>query len=66
MDDHRAQIEAVLAEWRAGGGHEDDDSAELIVAKHRNGPLGTITLRYRAECVRFEERAPTWRDRDAD
>jgi replicative DNA helicase len=35
--------------------------AEIKVAKHRNGPTGTITLAFRKECTRFAdytERAP--------
>ena len=29
--------------------------AEIIVAKHRNGPVGTVTLRFRDKNVRFED-----------
>ena len=32
---------------------ETDHSAELIVAKQRNGPLATIDLRFEGNCVRF-------------
>lgn len=32
----------------------DPNIAELIVAKQRNGPTGTIKLRFQSECVRFE------------
>lgn len=32
--------------------------AEAIVSKHRNGPTGAITLRFRKELVRFENLAP--------
>ncbi len=31
--------------------------AELIVAKQRNGPIGTVPLSFLAECVRFENYA---------
>lgn len=38
-------------------GDANDSSAELIVLKHRNGPLGTVKARFRATSVRFEEPA---------
>lgn len=28
--------------------------ADIIVAKHRNGPVGTVVLRWVAQCLRFE------------
>jgi replicative DNA helicase len=31
--------------------------ADIIVAKHRNGPTGTITVTYQAHCTRFTDRA---------
>ena len=31
------------------------DKAELIVAKHRHGPLDTIDLRFNGPMARFEE-----------
>jgi replicative DNA helicase len=31
--------------------------AELIIAKQRNGPTGTLKLIFLAECMRFENRA---------
>jgi replicative DNA helicase len=38
-----------------------EGTAEVILAKHRNGPTGTITLAFRKECTRFgdySEREP--------
>ena len=32
--------------------------AEVIIAKHRNGPTGIIPLTWRAECMRFEDHSP--------
>lgn len=34
--------------------------AELIVAKHRNGPTGTVDLFFRKECARFEGVESKW------
>jgi len=36
---------------------DDNDGAQLIVAKQRNGPLGTIPLRFDSEFVRFDSLA---------
>ena len=30
------------------------DSAELIIGKHKNGPIGTIELAFLSECATFE------------
>jgi hypothetical protein len=30
-----------------------DSQAELIIAKHRNGPMGTVTLNWKGETVKF-------------
>ncbi len=34
---------------------DDGESCKLIIAKHRNGSLGTIALKWRKEYTRFEE-----------
>ena len=34
---------------------DDGESCKLIIAKHRNGSLGTIALKWRKEFTRFEE-----------
>ena len=39
-----------------------EGTAELIVAKHRNGPTGTITLAFNKTCTRFDNYSP--RDQD--
>jgi replicative DNA helicase len=33
---------------------------ELIVAKQRNGPIGSIDMIFQAEFTRFESRARDW------
>ncbi len=32
-----------------------EGTAEVILAKHRNGPTGTITLAFRKDCTRFAD-----------
>jgi replicative DNA helicase len=39
-----------------------EGTAELNLAKHRNGPTGTITLAFRKECTRFAD----YTERDTD
>jgi replicative DNA helicase len=36
---------------------EDQGIAEVIIAKHRNGPVGTVKLRFFNEWTRFENLA---------
>lgn len=36
----------------------EPDTAELIIAKQRNGPTGKVKLRFNKACTRFENRAP--------
>lgn len=38
-----------------------DGKAEIIVAKQRNGPVGTIDAYFRKEAARYEDLAPAWR-----
>ena len=43
----------------------DENTAELILAKHRNGPTGTIKLAFRKQYTRFDnftERSPDGSD----
>lgn len=35
-------------------GYQDDNAAEIIIAKQRNGPTGTVKLRFFESCTRFE------------
>jgi replicative DNA helicase len=38
--------------------HAREGTAEIILAKHRNGPTGTITLAFRKDCTRFADYTP--------
>jgi replicative DNA helicase len=38
-------------------GYQQDNTAEVIVAKQRNGPTGTVKLTFREKCTRFENLA---------
>lgn len=48
--------DVVLLLHRPAAYDPDDRAgeADIIVAKHRNGPVGTVTLRWIAQCLRFE------------
>ena len=37
---------------------EDDGTTELIVAKHRNGPTGTVKVTFRKEYAKFSDWSP--------
>jgi replicative DNA helicase len=55
---YRAEMYKSVMEDDAGA---REGIAEIHLAKHRNGPTGTITLAFRKECTRFAdytERAP--------
>ena len=37
-------------------------TADVIVAKHRNGPIGTVHLAFQVDCTRFDNLAPEFND----
>ncbi len=41
-----------------GNVYEPDNSAEMIIAKQRNGPTGTVKLRFDERFTRFKDAAP--------
>ncbi len=47
---YRAEMYAHLT----GNQDVQEGVAEAILAKHRNGPTGTITLAFHKECTRFD------------
>lgn len=50
---HRERLELTEPNVRA-------IPAELVVAKHRNGPTGLVPMQFRPGCTRFETGAPSW------
>jgi replicative DNA helicase len=45
-------------------GHELLEESEVIIAKHRNGPVGTVHLGFLRRYARFEDLAEEYRDQD--
>lgn len=53
---YREDVYTTREEWEAKSPTEPypENVAEIIVAKHRNGPVGTVPLYFRNDVVRFE------------
>lgn len=51
-----------------GKENQDDKSSvtDLIIAKNRNGPLGTVKLLFKKSFTRFEEITPDWVEESVD
>ena len=60
---YREDVYTTREEWEKRNPSEQypENIAELIVSKHRNGPLGTIPLYFRNDVVRFESMVQTSR-----
>ena len=43
-------------------GDQPPDTAEVIIAKHRNGPLDSVHLKFRKEFAKFVEYEPSLGD----
>ena len=59
---YREDVYMTKDEWQTQHPKPDDPKypegiAQIIVAKHRNGPTGTIHLRFRKNLTRFEDMA---------
>lgn len=50
---HRSEVDQENSEGRA----DVEGEAELIVAKQRNGPMGSVKLTWRKQFTRFDDRA---------
>jgi replicative DNA helicase len=53
---HRPEMYRDLREKAEQGGESLDGKAEVIMAKHRNGPTGSIDLFFHKQFTRFDNR----------
>ena len=53
---HREDVYMTREDWEKHNPHEPypQNIAEIVFAKHRNGPIGTVLLYFRSDLVRFE------------
>ena len=63
---YREDIYTTREEWEKRNPTEPypENIAEIIVAKHRNGPTGNISLYFRDTVIRFESLQPQTRSRE--
>ena len=56
---YREDMYTTEEEWRRihPNQHYPKGTAQIIIAKHRNGPTGVVTLRFRKDITRFEDLA---------
>ena len=56
---YREDVYVTEDEWQRihPNEHYPEGIAQIIVAKHRNGPTGTVNLRFRKNLTRFEDLA---------
>jgi replicative DNA helicase len=61
---HREDVYTTEEEWeqQRPGQPYPEGIADIIVAKHRNGPTGSVNLKFHSNLVRFEAlpRAPEY------
>jgi replicative DNA helicase len=53
----------VMFLHRSDAKDDDADVTELMIAKHRNGPIGTVKLRWHEQYTRFDNFTPEYEDR---
>ena len=53
---HRPEVYKDLRDKAEQAGESIEGKADLIVAKHRNGPTGHLELHFKKQCTRFFSR----------